>query len=249
MLTPGKSEFMRQKFIAAVVVVMLVLISSASCAGMAVLETEDAGALSVTQAQEILNRVGDSHGTEFGRYRSIHMPELDMRVDGAHVYGFQITFFSNIPDVYYSNAYGWINSVTGLMWFEEVGFCMVAGRNYYGNIVDERFPVPMKDGEIIKYDKFLAPGTIWGSSYWFFDLGVKEIYEEQLRNAGFVGHGQAHSIDSFWLYFDDAGEPILGVTMYVRETEGLWAELPSAESREFFYGADEVLIIIMSHWR
>jgi hypothetical protein len=59
----------------------------------------------------------------------------------------------------------------------------------YSLLTGTLFPVPMHNGELIPYD--FTPGfNSYRVSYYFEDWDVMQIYENQLRAAGFTHHGR-----------------------------------------------------------
>ena len=163
----------------------------------------------------------------FGEHSVIsRMPDMERYEDGVQLYGFSVDYSGigrEIPaDAY---VYVWVNSVTGWLDFEESGL--------YANIPDNMFPVPMRDGVVIPYDSFSPPyhESDIAICYGFTDVGVMELYKEQLRTAGFVDYGTVHSVESLWQFErSDTGatlivemnseEELFSMNMYVNYLNG-----------------------------
>jgi hypothetical protein len=107
-------------------------------------------------------------------------------------------------------VYVWVNSVTGEI-------TSIEEKELYANIPDLMFPVPMLNGEVIPYDYFTLPGYAWTGGYRFLDRSVLEIYKNQLREAGFVEHGEVMSADSLWTYERDTDGATLMVEIFYGE--------------------------------
>ncbi|MDQ2087859.1 PT domain-containing protein [Herbivorax sp. ANBcel31] len=149
--------------------------------------------LSVAEAQDLLIESFDGY-----HHRIEYLPNTKKREDGILQYGFSVDYsesYRNPPPN--TIAYAWVNSVTGEIRIEE--------SDLYANIPDSKFPVPMINGEIISYDYFSLPNHVTGLGYHFSDENVMEmeIYQEQLREAGFVDHGEVMAIASMWSYKRD----------------------------------------------
>jgi len=164
-----------------------------------------------------------TNATGWGRFwESTHMPELDIDEDGVIIYGFMLDYSMIVcPRVPVTTALAWVNTATAEIRYEEYGYCFYSRRrNWYANIPHLLLPVPMRDGEILRYDVFEAPGT-----YIFFDTDVAELYMAQLLDAGFEGSLSELSSDDLriyhWTYtYRNEKEEYRGqvmVDMYVRE--------------------------------
>ena len=141
------------------------------------------------------------HPNYEGCFYSTHIPELDrIRTGTGEVvhYGFYVNIVGWPTRVTNGNTnfYAFIGSDGLAMHFEEDGFSLVDDRNLYANIPDEKFPIPMEDGEIISYDYFHPPSIWWlGVTYSYLDLDVAYIYMEQLRDSGF----EVTELGEIWL--------------------------------------------------
>ena len=106
-----------------------------------------------------------------------------------------------------------------------------ASKNEYFNIPDSMFPIPMRDGAIIPYDRYCPPEEGYAVTTYLYATNFMEIYKEQLRRAGFVDHGAVMSIDALWMYErssdgatlvvemcqggDETGKVVFSIGMYV----------------------------------
>jgi hypothetical protein len=172
--------------------------------------------LSATEAKALLRE-------RFGGHNRIsYMPDMDKLEEGIQIYGFSVDYSASLEPFGspypYSYAYAWVNSVTGITNFEEAGYTEAAGPNWYANIPDNMFPIPMLDGVIIPYNSFSPPYHEWDISiyYVYIDTSVMKSYQAQLRDAGFVDHGSVQSVDSLWRY--DRGDD--GATLIVEMFNG-----------------------------
>ena len=161
------------------------------------------GAMSADEAQRAL-----SDNTFAGLHKITYLPNTNKQNEGVLYYGFSIDYsdwiLSTAP---YTVAYAWVNSLTGESDFQESYF--------YANLPDSRFPIPMRNGEIVPYNYFSLPGDAWCGGYSYFDKSVMEVYQAQLKEAGFINRGHVMSIDSLWEYYEwDADGTILMVEMY-----------------------------------
>jgi hypothetical protein len=169
--------------------------------------------LSTDEAEVILNEKFEED------YKISYLPDINKYEEGILHYGFLLDYSdweSNIENAF---VYVWINSATG-----ETNSIME--KELYANIPDPMFPVPMLNGTVIPYDYYSPPGYAWSGGYVFSDKSVMEMYQAQLREAGFVEYGEAMSVDSLWLYERDTD----GATLMV----------------EFFYGDEGSFSICMS---
>jgi len=173
--------------------------------------------ITVDEAQALLSRWGCIPGfcPPEGCLNANHVQDLDIQEEGVLVYGFGINLPSLSMPISYHNAYAWVHSVTGEIRFEEAGFSSVTGRNYYANIPDSIFPIPMRDGEVIPYDRFNPSGHGLFVGYGFSDISVMEIYKEQLRSAGFSDLGRVMSVDWLWRYDRESDGATFIVEMYL----------------------------------
>ena len=161
--------------------------------------------LSLSEAQGLLNELSDL-------YTIVYAPELNKKEKNIQLYGFLIDPDEENPvDPY---CYVWVNSSTGEIRFEEAGYSKTEGPNWYGNIPDSTFPIPMRGGKIIHYDTFLPPDHVWGVAYMYKDKSVMTSYQNQLKKAGFKDHGEVQSVESLWQYEGDEDEGIFTVEMY-----------------------------------
>jgi len=174
-------------------------------------------AMTVDEAQASLSKWGCLPGfcLPEGCLKTNHALDLDKQEEGVIVYGFVIDLPSLSSSSSDHNAYAWVNSVTGEIRFEEAGFSLVTGRNYYANIPDSIFPIPMRDGEVIPYDRFNPSGHGLLVGYGFSDICVMEIYKEQLRSAGFSDLGRVMSVDWLWRYDRESDGATFIVEMYL----------------------------------
>ena len=155
-----------------------------------------------------------------------YAPHMNRYIDGSFFYGFVIDFTSMSIINGLGLAYAWISPSTKEWvyeifaysfreWvFEEYGFSLTYGRNYYANIPDAMFPIPMLDGAVIPYDRFHPPSGMSGVGFSFYDMSVYEIYTAQLRDAGFteiVGRWDYHRI---WSYERDSDGATLMIEMF-----------------------------------
>ena len=110
----------------------------------------------------------------------IYMPEKNRPENGVELLCFKIHWFgySGDYDIYF---YIWIDPYTGdLSNFEEPYL--------YSSITNTMLPVPMIDGEIIPYDRFVPPVNGWEAiTYIFVGRSIMDSYRELLLEAGFEG--------------------------------------------------------------
>ena len=169
--------------------------------------------LSVAKAQDIISGI-------YEYYKIAYMPEMNKQEGEVSHYAFIVDYTGNVSETSaYTYCYAWVNSVTGFVKFEEAGYTEANGRNLYANLPDSMFPIPMINGTVIPYDEFSPPEYVLSVAYSYADKNVMEIYQAQIREAGFVNHGQVMSVDSLWTYERDKD----GATLMV----------------EFRYGGDE----------
>ena len=147
--------------------------------------------------------------------RVFHRPNLDKQAGEVRIHGF-VVYYPLLGELA-SYAYAWVNSATWDINFEESGYSAEYGRNLYGNIPDNMFPIPMRDGAVIPYDRFVIPGFRFGLHYIFEDVSVMEIYMAQLRAAGFVYLGANPSVESLWRYEREKDGAFLDVEMFSGE--------------------------------
>lgn len=167
--------------------------------------------LSLDEAQDLLN--------EWYEWNQVfYIPDLARVDEGVRLYGFLLDY-SNKESQWSGDTYcyAWVNSTTGLIDFQEAGYSQAVGPNFYANIPDSIFPVPMRDGVVISYDKFTPPDYAWGVAYTYKDKSVMENYQAQLEEAGFVDLGTVQSVESLWKYQGDDTGPTLTVEMYSEE--------------------------------
>ena len=148
-----------------------------------------------------------------GNYVFTRNPDMDRMVDGVVAYNFLMDFthFSSNLETSspYFFAYLWINSETGEIELEEIGYCFESGeRNMYITIPDSRFPIPMYNGIIIPYDRFFPANFGSGVFFAFIDITVMEIYSEQLREAGFIDKGPGTTFYRWWFHYEETDENI-----------------------------------------
>lgn len=175
-----------------------------------------------TESDEITSSVADAKAIIngfFSHLKITYVSDMDIEIKGIHHYGFIVYFPDSFISDSYTHAYAWVSSIEDAdvrrLRFEEAGYTEAGGRNWYANIPDSRFPIPMRDGEIIFYDRFSPPDYVSGIGYGFYDTSVMEIYQEQLRNAGFTDHGRLTTVYSFWTYeiIDGTVRTVLAVEM------------------------------------
>jgi len=147
----------------------------------------------------------------------LRFSDFDKQNKNVSIYSFIVDFSHRFLSLGYHNAHAWVNSATGEIKFEEAGYSLITGRNYYANIPDSMFPIPMQNNIVIPYDQFNPPGHGWGISYVFSDITVMETYKEQLRNAGFAEYGRVMSIDWLWRHERECDGATLIVEMYLTE--------------------------------
>ena|GEM_PF-3103424 len=88
------------------------------------------------------------------------------------------------------------------------------GANFYADIPDSAFPIPMLNGAPIPYEYVSLPEEGWEVTSFVYSISgpdFMESYKEQLRNAGFVDQGSAGHIESLWRY-DRSGD---GASLFV----------------------------------
>ena len=93
---------------------------------------------------------------------------------------------------------------------------------FYSGIPDREFPIPMRRGAIIPYDRFSPPQEGWViTAYIYEDAGFKESYKKQLREAGFVEQEapQGTGIESLWRYDRSADGATLMVELIHEENQ------------------------------
>jgi hypothetical protein len=171
--------------------------------------------LTADEAQQLLYR----------RFHEIHelthMPDMDKWKDGVLLHGFIVDYSAQMPLRTLAHAYAWVNSVTREIRFEEAGYTEENGPNWYANIPDSMFPIPMRDGEIIPYDRFTPPTIMQDVTYDYEDLRIMEIYQAQLRDAGFGNYVSEWPTDSYWLYHREEDGTSFDVNMWITDEEGL----------------------------
>ena len=86
----------------------------------------------------------------------------------------------------------------------------------YSGIPDSMFPIPMRDGVIIPYDRFSPPEDGYEVTTYLYATNFMETYKEQLRKAGFVDLGEAMSVQSLWRYERSSD----GATLFVEMRQG-----------------------------
>ena len=144
-----------------------------------------------------------------------YFPDMNKQEEGVQLYGFMVDYSGwgyVWPGVNY--CYAWVSSSTGGVRFEEAGYSEATGLNLYGNIPDNMFPIPMRDGVVIPYDWFFPPEYVSGVGYIFKDKSVMEAYQAQLKDAGFLDCGTVQSVESLWQYEQSDGGAIFTVEMY-----------------------------------
>lgn len=150
--------------------------------------------LSVSEAQDLL--------IDWYEWNKVYyLPDMDKQDEEAYLYGFLVDYSDG--EVEWSNenyCFSWVNSSTEMISFEEAGYSEAAGRNYYANIPDSIFPIPMRDSVVIPYDWFSPPDYVWGVAYSYEDESVMESYQAQLEEVGFVDLGTVQSVESLWQY-------------------------------------------------
>lgn len=163
--------------------------------------------LSLDEAQDLL--------FNFCELKDItYTPDID-KEERIFYYGFLIDYFDNV--VGYSGAthcYALVNTSTGMISFEEAGYSGAGNSTLYSNIPDSMFPVPMRNGMVIPYDKFSPPDYVSGVTYSYFDKSVMETYQAQLIDAGFIDLGTVESVESLWQYTQENGGPTFTIEMY-----------------------------------
>jgi hypothetical protein len=167
----------------------------------------------VPEAQRLLLRRCEHYGI-------IHIPEMDKERDGILLYGFTVDYSALVPGRTDTLVYAWVNSVTGDIRFEEIGYTEEDGPNWYANIPDSIFPIPMLDGEIIQYEWFSPPEYMSDVLYFYTDVSVMEIYQAQLKDAGFVEHTVWYA-DSNWVYYREEDGTKFDVNMWKTSEEAL----------------------------
>jgi hypothetical protein len=156
---------------------------------------------------------------EYGESLISHVPDMDRQGEGVHFHGFIVDYTNIIEsNPSFAYAYAWVNSATGGIEFQEAGF-KEDNPNWYANIPDDMFPIPMHNDTIIPYDRFYPP-TYYSMAvlYVYDDKNVMELYQAQLRAAGFVDHGEVMSVHSLWSYDRDSDGATLIVEMASNRT-------------------------------
>lgn len=141
----------------------------------------------------------------------VYTPEMDKQEDGVQLFCFSVDY----SDMHEVIAFGslvkvWVNSDNGVDSFEEPYL--------YANIPDYMFPIPMRDGSIVEYNRFTPPNQ-WDvtTSYSYTDMSVMELYKAQLAESGFEDLGSENWIDSIWRYFRSEDEVLLVAEMYCED--------------------------------
>ena len=143
--------------------------------------------LSAAEAQAFLIERIDGFG------EISYLPNANRYEEEILFYGFSLDYSDCVPNSSGSTvAHAWVNSLTGESSFEE--------RELYANVPDDMFPIPTRNGKVVPYDYFTTPGHAWGGGYSFSDISVMDIYQSQLRDAGFSDHGNVMAITSLWTY-------------------------------------------------
>ena len=144
-----------------------------------------------------------------GLHKISYMPDLNKEERDVLYYRFSVDYSGWVTsNSHKSIAYAWVNSVTGDVNFEE---CYL-----YANIPDSRFPVPMRNGTIIPYDRYSPPDYTQNGTYGYNDRSVIEIYEAQLKEAGFHYYGQVLTGVFVW----ESGRYDDGYILWVEIREG-----------------------------
>jgi ankyrin repeat protein len=89
----------------------------------------------------------------------------------------------------------------------------------YSGIPDSMFPIPMLYEKYAPYDSFLPPEEEYVVTTYLYSTDFVESYKEQLRNAGFVDHGEVQSLSALWIYERNSDGATLVVEMRYGEDE------------------------------
>ena len=172
--------------------------------------------LSVAEARVVLTEWFTAQG------KASYVPDMNRQEGGVQYYCFSVDYswvFENHASVpAYAYAYTWVNSITGDMEFQEAGYTEVAGPVLYTNIPDSMFPIQVHNGVAIHYDRFSPPyHELLSIEYAYTSTSVMELYQAQLKEAGFVDHGSVSVplVDSLWSYDRSSDGARLIVEMFI----------------------------------
>jgi hypothetical protein len=182
--------------------------------------------LSVSEAQARVVRMNK-------HYIATYIPGMDKYDGEVQIYCFLVDYSSMLEEEYYSHisitvpayAYVWINSLTRYTRYEEAGYSETTGSNWYANIPDCMYPIPMRNCRVIHYNSFWPPGEgfeVLAAYYSYDDKSVMEVYKKQLQDAGFIYLGTSDVYESFWTYYREADGATLCVEMYCEESFGMY---------------------------
>ncbi len=159
--------------------------------------------------EDIKNYLHETFGE--GYIKLYYIPDMNKQKDGVLHYCFLIDYFDilyNYQDLP-SNAginttthtFAWVNSDKEFPEFQEADYTQVNGAKMYSNIPDNKYPIPMRDGKLVPYDRF-SPPSLYNQpmGYVYYDLSFMEVYKQQLKEAGFVDHGTVMRVESLWTY-------------------------------------------------
>ena len=124
---------------------------------------------------------------------------------------------------------------------------------FYSSIPDKMFPIPKRNGQIISYNEFSPPeeGYII-TQYLYKDVSIKELYKQQLKDAGFEEQqGAPEWVESLWRYDRKADGASLMVEIIQEENLAIqmYVNYPSESSGDVANDEQYVQNVILPNVR